>query len=393
MLSLVGGAYDSDEEEAEKKPVAKKPKLNGNKKQEKHHCLCSCDDCAPLASRFCAKSVVTAGVKFRCKICKLTFAKKADAGLHCQATHGTELQEFKREKNPALFEELKEKDKYVPDAAIFAVDSVLRSEVLKKRKATSTFGEWEKRDDSLTQELMGPLPPELIEADSSGPLQIPTEFMRDQDGNLKEVEVSARGYDISAKQIEDNIGDAQMRTFCFKHILEVAPGTVRCKLCYGTFPTVKETEKHIGIDHKKEFDTEIETWLRFCRTSSRRQPPQGFVCMVCNKMFPDDASVWRHLGKEVWILNRRLHMEAFEEKKGKWLHAEEEECCGDGINVGVGVSYDTVKAFNKELEDQKTAAHLADNASGVGRGGESDEDGPEPEVDTAPRFIEEFAIK
>lgn len=46
-------------------------------------------------------------------------------------------------------------------------------------------------------------------------------------------------------------------------------------------------------------------------------------------------------------------MGAWHEKEDRWGHAEDEECCGDGINAGGGMSYESVLTFNKAQADEE----------------------------------------
>ena len=46
-------------------------------------------------------------------------------------------------------------------------------------------------------------------------------------------------------------------------------------------------------------------------------------------------------------------MGAWHEKEDRWGHAEDEECCGDGINSAGGLSYESVLAFNKAQAEEE----------------------------------------
>merc|ERR1712187_505205 len=142
-------------------------------------------------------------------------------------------------------------------------------------------------------------------------------------------------------------------------ILAVKAQIVRCKLCYKTFESSLQTEKHIRETHEQDFKKELEIWERFMHTTCRRQPPFGWVCKVCQLFFPTDGAVWRHLGKEVYIRKEERHADEWHNKEDRWGHEEDEECCGDGIGFARGMSYDTVRMFNEEAKrkvDEDAAA-------------------------------------
>jgi len=153
---------------------------------------------------------------------------------------------------------------------------------------------------------------------------------------------------------------------------------VRCKLCYKTLPSATACEQHICADHEEDFQKEIKMWERFLFTTCKRQPPFGWVCKICGIFFASDGACWRHVGKEVYIRNEERHVTTWREKEDRWGHAEEEECCGDGINVGRGLSYESVMAFNKAQadEDQKKdeAAMSKENKKPVVESSSSSED-------------------
>jgi len=197
------------------------------------------------------------------------------------------------------------------------------------------------------------------------------------------------------KEVDGHIVQAQVKRFCKRNLLEINPTSVRCKLCFKIIGTAAETEKHIIDAHREDFEKEMGIWERFLFTTCRRQPPFGWVCKVCNLFFPSDGAVWRHLGKEVFIRREERHMTQWHEKEDRWGHEEDEECCGDGMNVGRGLSYESVKRFNEAARREAELLDAKENqAMGpANRPEESDEEEapPPPEEELGKvQFIKEF---
>lgn len=155
------------------------------------------------------------------------------------------------------------------------------------------------------------------------------------------------------REVDKRITQAQTLRFCKRNVLEVKREVVRCKLCYKTLPSARACEEHISKDHEEDFKKELKMWERFLFTTCKRQPPFGWVCKICQTFFASDGACWRHVGKEVYIKFEERHMGAWHEKEDRWGHAEDEECCGDGINAGGGMSYESVLAFNKAQADEE----------------------------------------
>lgn len=309
---------------------------------EKHSPHCECQDCSNLLARFSAKTLQTKGIKFKCRLCAELFGIKSDAGLHFQSRHAAELQAFKKEKEPKLFLGLEQKRAAAVEAArkmSFARDDVLG----RKRPAddAAAFGGWAKKEK--------PEPP---------PCELPgyQDMMNDSVITAGVPWMGARPSDEDAtdmdRDIDRMVQEAQQRRFSGRNVLEVNPTTCRCKLCYKTLGSVRETEKHIAEMHQVDFMKEMKLWERYLFTSCRRQPPFGWVCKVCQIFFPSDGSVWRHLGKEVFIRKEERHLTLWQEKEDRWGHEEDGECCGDGINYGQGLSAESVEMFNKQQEQE-----------------------------------------
>lgn len=157
------------------------------------------------------------------------------------------------------------------------------------------------------------------------------------------------------REVDKRITQAQTLRFCKRNVLEVKKDTVRCKLCYKTLPTARACEEHISKDHEEDFKKELKMWERFLFTTCKRQPPFGWVCKICQTFFPTDGACWRHVGKEVYIKFEERHMGAWHEKEDRWGHAEDEECCGDGINASGGLSYESVMAFHQAQAAEEEA--------------------------------------
>lgn len=176
-------------------------------------------------------------------------------------------------------------------------------------------------------------------------LQIPCAGQKPTDDDATEMD----------REVDKRITQAQTLRFCKRNVLEVKKDTVRCKLCYKTLPSTRACEEHIGKDHEEDFKKELKMWERFLFTTCKRQPPFGWVCKICQIFFATDGACWRHVGKEVYIKFEERHMGAWHEKEDRWGHAEDEECCGDGINVGGGLSYESVMAFHQAQAAEEEA--------------------------------------
>mmetsp|Transcript_67630 Transcript_67630/g.209092 ORF Transcript_67630/g.209092 Transcript_67630/m.209092 type:complete len:186 (+) Transcript_67630:1-558(+) len=184
----------------------------------------------------------------------------------------------------------------------------------------------------------------------------------------------------------------QQRRFARRNILEVNSSTVRCKLCYKTLGSTVEADRHIGESHKEDFLKEMQIWERFLFTTCRRQPPFGWVCKVCNIFFPSDGSVWRHLGKEVFIRQEERHLDTWHQKEDRWGHEEDEECCGDGMNYARGLSYDSVQKLHEEARKlhEEQEARMMDSKPANDEDESDAEDTPEPPAEGEVKFINEF---
>merc|ERR1712151_624190 len=195
------------------------------------------------------------------------------------------------------------------------------------------FGGWAKKAKPEPPPCEQPGYQEMMQAEvfTAPPwLNMPTPLEDDKDATDTE------------KQVDQHVLQAQVRRFTSRNVLEVKKDTVRCKLCYKTHGSTGECEKHIISAHREEFQKEQEIWHRFLYTLSKRQPPFGWVCKVCNLFFPTDNSVWRHLGKEVFIRREERHADQWKEKEDRWGHEQEQECCGDGMNVSSRLSFDSI---------------------------------------------------
>lgn len=387
MHSLLG-SYDSDEENAEEArdvlqskaaavPQNSSPAIIARKQAEKatlphqtgtessasgkHSSACECEDCNGLMARFVAKSLQTKGIRFKCKLCSDLVARKADAAEHFQILHAKDLQAFKQQKMPKLFQEAKK------SAAAAKKISFAREDVLgKKRKIDDEvdFGGWAKK------EKPEPAPCETDEYQEALQSDV---FTAPPWMNMPAPLLTTEGASDTDKQIDAHVNQAQVRRFSSRNILEVNATTVRCKLCYKTLPGKIQAEKHVFETHQAEFEKETEIWHRFLLTSCKRQPPFGWVCKICNLFFPTDQATWRHLGKEVYIRREERHAGSWHEKEDRWGHQDDQECCGDGINVSHGLSYDSVKVFQEQAK--LLGGGQANVGSGPNRGEqESDDD-------------------
>jgi len=315
----------------------------------RHGAACDCEDCESLVARFVAKNLQAKGIRFKCKLCSELVARKADAAEHIQISHSTGLQAFKQVKQPKLFEAT---TKVVTTAAAKKI-SFAREDVLgRKRKMDDEkvgFGGWAKKEK--------PEPP-------------PCEMEGYQDGREDVIGIAPwvgqpvpLSNDTEAtdteRQVDQHVVNAQAKRFTSRNVLEVKRDVIRCKLCYKTFDTLGKTEKHIIEDHRDDFDKELKIWHRFLHTYSKRQPPFGWVCKICNIFFPTDNSTWRHIGKEVFIRREEKHKAQWTEKEDRWGHEEDGECCGDGMNSAGGQSFETIQqitdATKKEEERERRA--------------------------------------
>jgi len=189
---------------------------------------------------------------------------------------------------------------------------------------------------------------------------------------------------VMDQEVDRVIGEAQMKRFCSRNILEVKKDVVRCKLCMKTFGSSAETDRHIRSAHEQDFQKEISYWERFLHMHCKRQPPFGWVCKICSTFYPTDGAVWRHLGKEVFIRLEERHIVVWREKEDRWGHEEDGECCGDGMNSS-GLSYDSVRMFNQmaQQEEQQAEARQVD-------GGKEDESDEEVEDGKTALGVKEF---
>mmetsp|Transcript_21042 Transcript_21042/g.48718 ORF Transcript_21042/g.48718 Transcript_21042/m.48718 type:complete len:304 (+) Transcript_21042:172-1083(+) len=302
------------------------------------------------------------------------FARKAEASDHFVSAHAAELQAFKKQKMPELFEPPKPKKSAV---------SFDLKDVLGKRPADSdaSFGGWEKK----AKPEPPPCETQGYQETMSEPVIAPPPWTTQPSPMLNE------GSDTD-KQVDAAVRQAQVRRFTKRNILEVSANVVRCKLCYKTHQTPAEAANHIMEAHKTDFQKEMDLWNRFLLTTAKRQPPFGWVCKICQIFFPADQDVWRHLGKEVYLREEERHLSQWHEKEDRWGHQEDEECCGNGINVA-GMSYQHVQEYNQAFANQY--GNPGEDGKAVA-GGQAGEDGKESESDDsdeepkAPQFISEF---
>jgi len=341
------------------------------KNDGEHGSACDCEDCRGLLARYVAKNVQTKGVRFRCKMCSEMVGTKAAAGQHFQRMHAADLQDFKRQKGPHLFRAVPRSD--IASVMMSRTVSFARDDVLRKRPVDvdSSFGGWARKEK--------PEPPPCESEAYQAALAEPIFTAPPWEGKSRPTEDDATAVD---KDVDIRITAAQMRRFCTRNVLEINPQTVRCKLCYKTFGSSAETQRHISEAHRDDFMKEQQIWERFLHTCCRRQPPFGWVCKVCQIFFPSDGAVWRHVGKEVYIRREERHLNLWHEKEDRWGHEEDEECCGDGMNVARGLSYDSVRKLQEEarrLQDEQEARQI--DAPGGTNDGDSEEEEEEEAED------------
>jgi len=316
-----------------------------------------------LLLRFVAKSVQTKGIRFKCRLCGEMMATKAVSSLHFQsAAHAADLQAFKRQKNPKIFEAAKAAAKAEVPKISFARDAVLG----KKRPVDedASFGGWTKKEKPEPPPIMRP----EYQQEAEPILQAPPwqNAQRPSNENASQMD----------KEVDGHIAQAQVKRFSKRNVLEVNPTTVRCKLCFKVIGTLPEAERHVVACHCEDFEKEMKIWERFCHTSAKRQPPFGWVCKICSTFFPSDADTWRHLGKEVYIRREERHLTQWHDKEDRWGHEDDQECCGDGMSVGGGLSFESVQRFqeaSKREDAERDAKAMASN-----KGDESSEDEPVP---------------
>lgn len=360
------------------------PELVAARTGGKHTSACECEDCDALMARFVAKSLQTKGIRFKCKLCTELLASKADAAEHMQDSHSSELQVFKQQKQPKLFEAPKTLKEVATAAAkkiSFARDDVLG----KKRKmqdAEGNFGGFAKKEKPEPppceqeghQEMMHP---DVITAPPW--MNQPVPLSNDTEATDTE------------KTVDQHCLNAQAKRFTSRNVLEVKRDVVRCKLCYKTHKSIPECEKHIITEHESEFSKEQQIWHRFLYAFSKRTPPFGWECKICKLFFPTDNSTWRHIGKEVFIRKEERHANEWKEKEDRWGHEEDNECCGDGMNSGM-LSMESVKAIREQeakLAEQQQKKALADGAGG-GQDDSGSEDSDVPANGGAKKSITEF---
>lgn len=350
-----------------------------------HDARCCCEECDGLVTRYSVKHLQTKGVRFRCKLCSEMVSRKADAPLHFLAFHAADLQVFKRSKRPELFEVVQQKRTQE------VKKSFRREDVLRKRPADDevSFGGWAKKEK--------PMPPPCT---MEGYQQHVESVLTAPPWANKAAPVCEGDTEMD-REVDRHVCEAQMRRFSRRNTLEVNATTCRCKLCYKTLPSVAQTERHIVETHRSDLEKEMETWHRFLHASSKRQPPFGWVCKICSTFFATDNSVWRHLGKEVFIRGEQRHLDSWHQKEDRWGHQEDEECCGDGMNVGSGLSYESVKKFNEEVMALQNAREVeameADQKRKKTTESQSEEEDDDKEKDNAPpsvlgevKFIDNF---
>lgn len=311
-----------------------------------HGTSCDCEDCTNLLARFSAKSLVTKGIRFKCKLCNELTPTKAGSGEHFQVYHWSELQAFKRQKEPKLFTEVSSAAKAAAAAAAarrmsFAVEDVL----CRKRPAgdsIAAFGGWAKKEKPEPPPCEQPGYQEQINETVITP-GVPWLGPKPTNEDATEMD----------KEVDKKVHEMMELRFVTRNVMRVNPVRIRCKLCFKMYTEQSTCYYHISDEHQEDFKKEQKNWERFLFTTCRRQPPFGWVCKVCQLFFPSDGACWRHLGKEVFIMREERHIAIWKEKEDRWGHEEDEECCGDGINVGKGLSYESVQLFNKQEEDEK----------------------------------------
>ncbi|CAE8628447.1 unnamed protein product [Polarella glacialis] len=347
VLGLLG-SYESDGEEDDAPVIigttapvkeAAKPKeapaaARIEAEPEPHDNFCNCADCKILLARYMAKNLQTKGIRFRCKLSEELFNSKLAAEEHYMDKYEVQLQEFKRQKNPRLFQ------KGPTPAELTALRkkiSFTKEDVLKKRPADedSSFGGWAKK--------LAPEPPPCMAADFQDQQEDvftapPWQGTKPEDENTTEMD----------RELDRTVTAAQATRFCKRNVLAVNATTVRCKLCYKTLGGVKEAEVHIRDEHEDDFQKEVKIWERFLFTICKRQPPFGWVCKLCGIFFPDDGACWRHAGKEVFIRGEEKHLSTWIEKEDRWGHEADQECCGDG-HSSTGLSHESSMAIKEQL--------------------------------------------
>jgi len=313
--------------------------------------------------RFMAKNLQTKGIRFKCKLSGELFNSKAAAADHFKRVSATELQNFKKEKMPKLYQTRITKEQL---AAAARKQSFSRDDVLKKRPIDedSSFGGWAKK------EKPAPAPCETEEYHQMMEAPIftapPWAGQRPTDDDATEMD----------KDVDRRIQEAQTTRFARRNVLEVNKEVTRCKLCYKTLPNRPACEQHIRAEHQDDFKKEIKIWERFLFSTCKRQPPFGYLCKICNTFFPSDGATWRHVGKEVFIRLEERHIKEWQDKEDRWGHEEDDECCGDGMNMG-RLSYDSVMAMNKAnaSEEQAKTAQLGDDKQESSSSSDSEPEG------------------
>ena len=257
---------------------------------------------------------------------------------------------LRRQKLPKLFRSGPTKEELAELARQrgFARDKVLKRPL----DEDAAFGGWAKK------EKPPPAPIETQEYDTMMQAEVFTP--PPWEGQQRPTDDDATEMD---KDVDKRIIQAQTLRFCKRNVLEVKKDVVRCKLCYKTLSSAKACEDHILQQHEEDFKKEIKTWERFLFTTCKRQPPFGWVCKICQIFFASDGACWRHVGKEVYVRHEDRHMAAWHDKEDRWGHAEDEECCGDGINVTGGLSYESVMAFHKAQAVEEAAKQSGKEAA------------------------------
>lgn len=337
-----------------------------------HGAECECDDCHSLLARFSAKSLQTKGIRFKCRLCGDTQAKKESSSAHFQQRHAAELQAFKKEKKPKLF--VAKRRQALPAAKIsFAREDILRK---RPRDADEAFGGWTKKEKPAPPpceqpEYQDQMPP-VLTAPPWANAQRPT----DEDASQMD------------KEVDGHIAQAQVKRFCKRNTLEVRSGECRCKLCFKMVGDAAATARHVMEAHEEDFQKEMKIWERYLFTTCRRQPPFGWVCKVCSLFFPSDGAVWRHMGKEVYIRHEERHLTTWHDKEDRWGHEEDGECCGDGMNSGGGLSMESVQMFQQEHARQERQEAL-ERAKGLAGAAPRDEDSGDDQIGPA---LEEVGV-
>merc|ERR1712187_304789 len=84
--------------------------------------------------------------------------------------------------------------------------------------------------------------------------------------------------------------------------------------------------------------------------------------------------VWRHVGKEVFIRQEERHRDLWHEREDRWGHEQDQECCGDGMNIASGLSYDSVRMFNEQAKQLQQLERLGPSGMLQKHGEESSEE-------------------